>query len=425
MYEGASTASSCISKRLVTTKTRKTSEVSSNNFKENDHVVVVSFGKRENNVEREDRPYIIVKGCVVNPGSNEHDPNLKIGFLEADGKPIFFQGGSKHYKLFTGTNGMTEATAWCQTLSLENKRKVMIFPDQHSSNKSFTRVVKTTKTNVPSWNVPDELKVRRSENVTIVPASMKDDNAASPIQYTDKTISLDPLLQHLGCKLLQLDTAEVGRLQTSAKTVSKDTTWVRSSGAPFRHTFSRLAGTSYPSADDWALYHRYTWGGSQYGCVEKQSCCHPIPPAVDRVAAYLSRLFDQEFGGMCLNAGQILYYQAATGIGAHDDGSAQSSTAKNSQCGHTGVVSITTEGTGTMQFSHRSGSKNSSRHNVCNVELGPGSVFLMSAVCDRLLLHQMIKVDAVRTAIILRVLNQPRWYKTCAPFNIFDGTCRV
>jgi hypothetical protein len=120
---------------------------------------------------------------------------------------------------------------------------------------------------------------------------------------------------------------------------------------------------------------------------------------------------------------QILYYLSCTGIGAHDDGSAQNNTAENSQVGHTGVISATIKGYGRMQFSHRApkGIKQHKDHHLdLHVDLGPGSVFLMSAVCDRLLLHEMLKQERgeERHAIILRVLNQPRYYRNQFPFDI-------
>jgi len=440
LYRGATTPSTHISHHRVTTTTSKTSGNPVGFLDKKTKVVVVSFGKHEENNRYENRPYIIVAGSVVAPGNIVDDHRLKIGFISG-GKEIFFQGGSGRCKLFVGKSRWADARLWCATRSLENHRKVMEYPRDQGKNKSFVSVVSTTKTNMQPWNIPTELPSKLRNKGTMTPVSMmcdtatlddavnsdagaKSDGVNSSVPYTDNTASLHPLLRRLGCKLLQLNDDEVQRLQTSrlpggdpnAQYTPQDTTWQRTSGVPFRHTFSRLAGS--PSAEDWAVYHRYTWGG----CTERQSCCHPIPPAVDRVAAYLSKCFDKEFGGMRLNAGQILYYITSTKIGAHDDGSAQSSTAENSQCGHTGVVSITTKGSGTMQFSYRAPYKGSSKQYVCSVELGPGSVFLMSAVCDRLLLHQMCKSDTgmERTAIILRVLNQPRWYKTCAPFNIFN-----
>ena len=80
-----------------------------------------------------------------------------------------------------------------------------------------------------------------------------------------------------------------------------------------------------------------------------------------------------------------------------------------------------------MQFSSRpvKGRKPNKTNYVVNIELAEGSIFLMSAVCDRLLLHEVFKQGDEdgdgRTAIILRVLDQPRFYKTTHPFNICDN----
>ena len=83
----------------------------------------------------------------------------------------------------------------------------------------------------------------------------------------------------------------------------QDTTWCRSTGCPARYSFSTPAGNYSPTLEEWNLLHRYTWGGAQYGCVEKCSCCHLMPPAIDRLAKHLSNIFEEEFGGLHLSAG--------------------------------------------------------------------------------------------------------------------------
>ena len=386
-------------------------------------VWILNVGTSMNKLSKENRPYIIWKGKVLESGRPQcsdlkvswhpnASKNKNLSLKRTEKNEIeaitLFQGGASNPGSFVHST-LKQAKQACQL----TERAVLVFTGGRESEGGLKDSICTPT--AKTIEIPTSLNITSNQIQVSEDFKISDtiNDTMSMVELT-KTPALSTILDVLGCRMFRLSPTDVNELKVLWDECVTDTSWSEKypDTKVERHSFSLLAGKLF-DLDNLQLRHRYSWGK----LTEKDCCSFKPHEKIKKLARFLSVKFKNEMKDLKFNAGQLLNYAAdiSAKIPWHRDGSAHKGGVDgNSQVGGTGVTSVTLVGSGVMLFG-REGVNNQGAKTIdeiASVHFDEGIVFFMSALVDRILYHSTAVGENGRLALILRCLNQPRLFTT-------------